>query len=121
MTISPFIYRSFLIKTLIDNLLYCSGNFKSWSELKTEFKPVENLYFSGMQLINSIPLDWRNIIKNNCISTNLLLLNHHLVKKNNLISLDKLHFQELCNMLVYISAHKLMFQLFFKIYFKSKI
>ena len=121
MTISPFIYRSFLIKTLIDNLLYCSGNFKSWSELKTEFKPVENLYFSGMQLINSIPLDWRNIIKNNCISTNLLLLNHHLVKKNNLISLDKLHCQELCNMLVYISAHKLMFQLSFKIYFKSKI
>ena len=34
-----------------------------------------------MQLINSIPLNWKNIIKNNCSSSNLLLLNHHLVKK----------------------------------------
>ena len=47
-----------------------------------------------MQLINSIPLNLRNIIKNNCSSINLLLLNHHLVKNNDLISLDKLYFRE---------------------------
>ena len=36
----------------------------------------------------------------------MLLLKHHQGKKNNLISLDKLHRQELYNMLVYISPHK---------------
>ena len=76
----------------LDNLLDGSGNFKSWNELKTEFNLAGNLYFSWMQPINSMPLNWRNIIKNNCSSTNVLLLNHHLVKKNNLISLGKLHY-----------------------------
>ena len=72
-----------------------------------------------MQLINSIPLNWRNIIKNNCSSTNLLLLNHHLVKKNNLISLDKLHCQELYNILVYISPHKPTSQIYFENLFRE--
>ena len=89
----------------LDNLLDGSGNFKSWNELKTEFKLSNNLYFSRMQPINSIPLSWRNIIKNNCSSTNLLLLNHHLLKKNNLISLGKLHCRELYNLLVYIHVY----------------
>ena len=68
-----------------------------------------------MQLINSIPLNWKNTIKNNCSGTNFLLLNHHLVKKNNLVSLGKLHFQELYYyMLVYISPHKPTPQLYFE-------
>ena len=88
----PVYLQSFADKNVnfLDNLLDGSGNFKSWKELKTEFNLPDYLYFSWMQLINSIPLNWRNI-KNNCSSTNLLLLNHDLVKKNNLISLYKLH------------------------------
>ena len=88
----PVYLQSFADKNVnfLDNLLDGSGNFKSWKELKTEFNLPDCLYFSWMQLINSIPLNWRNI-KNNCSSTNLLLLNHDLVKKNNLISLYKLH------------------------------
>ena len=99
----------------LDILLAVSGNFKSWNELKAEFNLADNLYFAWMQLISSIPLNWRNIIKNNCFSTNLLLRNHHLAKKNNSISLDKLHCQELYNMLVYISRHKPTSQLCFEI------
>ena len=105
---------------LVDS--FCPGNFESLNELKTEFSLAHNLHFPWMQLINPIPLNWRNIIKNNCSSTNLLLMNHQLVKKNNLIiSLDNLHYQELSNMLVYISPHKPTYQLNFKICFKSKI
>ena len=44
----------------------------------------------------------------------MLLLNHHLVKKNNLISLDKLHCRELYNILVYISPHKPTSQIYFE-------
>ena len=52
-------------------------------------------------------------------STNLLLLNHHLVKRNYLISLDKLHCQELYNILTYISPHKLTLQLHFENLFEE--
>ena len=60
-----------------------------------------------MQLINAIPLNWKTIIKHNCSSANLLLLNHHLIKENNLISLDKLYCRELHNIYnVYTFPHK---------------
>ena len=71
-----------------------------------------------MQLINFIPLNWRII--NNCSSTNLFLLNHHLAKKNNLINPDKLHSHELYNMLVYISPHKPTSQLYFECFFREQ-
>ena len=48
------------------------------------------------------------------------LLNHHLVKKNNLISLDKLHCQELSNMLVYISQDKRTSQLYCENLFRKQ-
>ena len=70
--------------------------------------------FLGMQLINAIPLNWKLIIKHNCSSANLLLLNPYLIKKNNLISLDKLHCREPYNILVYTSAHKPTSQVYFE-------
>ena len=48
-----------------------------------------------MQLIYSIPQKWKNAIKNNTISQNLLFLNHHLMKCNILLSLEKLNSKEL--------------------------
>ena len=47
-----------------------------------------------MQLIHSIPQKWKNIKINN-ISENLLFLNHQLIKRNILLSLDKLNSKEL--------------------------
>ena len=85
----------------LGNLLDGSGIFKSWNELKAKLNLADNLYFSWLQLINSIPLNWRNTIKNNCSSTNLLVPKHHLVKKNNIKSIDKFYFQEICNMLIW--------------------
>ena len=54
-----------------------------------------NLYFKWMQLIHSIPQKWKNTINNNRISENLLFLNHHLIKCNILLSLEKLNSKEL--------------------------
>ena len=73
-----------------------------------------------MQLINAIPLNWKTIIKHNCSSASLLLLNHHLIKKNNLISLDKLHCRELYNILVYTSPHKPTTQVYFDNLFREQ-
>ena len=104
----------------INNLLDCLGNFKSWNVLKTEFKLAEILYFSWMQLINPVLLNWKTIVKQNCSSANLLLLNHHLIKKNNLISLDKLHSRKLYNVLVYTSPHKPTSQVYFENIFREQ-
>ena len=105
----PVYLQSFADKDFdfLDNLLDGSGIFKSWNEIKAEFNLADNLYFSWLQLINSIPLNWQNTITNNCSSTNLLLPKHHLVKKNNLISIDKLYFQELYNMLTWSPRRQL--------------
>ena len=88
--------------------------------IKTDFKLADSLYFSWMQLINAIYLNWKTIIKHNSSSANLLLLNHHSIKKNNLISLYKLHCRELYNMLVYISPHKSTSQVYFKNLFRKQ-
>ena len=48
-----------------------------------------------MQLIHSIPQKWKNTINNNRIPENLLFLNHHLIKCNILLSLEKLNSKEL--------------------------
>ena len=98
----------------MNNLLKCLGNFKSWNVLNTEFKLADSLYFSQMQLINAIPLNWKTSLKHNCSSRNLLLLNYHLIKKDNVISLDKLHSRELCNILVYTFPHKQTCQVYFE-------
>ena len=68
-----------------------TGNTEEWMKLKHEFNLNNNLYFKWMQLIHSIPQKWKNTIKNNRISENLFFLNHHLIKCNILLSLEKLN------------------------------
>ena len=72
-----------------------TGNTKEWMRLKHKFNLNNNFYFKWMQLINSIPQKWKNTIKNNRISENLLFLNHHLIKCNILLSQKKLNSKEL--------------------------
>ena len=118
----PVYLSSFCDKNVnyINNLRSCLGNFKSWNVLKTELKLADSSYFSWMQLINAIPLNWKLIIKHNRSSENLLFLNHHLIKKKNLVSLDKLRCRELYNVLVYTSLHKPTSQVYFKNLFREQ-
>ena len=73
-----------------------------------------------MQLANAIPINWKAVIRNNCSSADLLLLNHHLIRKNNLTSLDKLHWWELYNILVYDAPHKPTSQVYFENLFRDQ-
>ena len=77
--------------------LNCSMTWKIQEllKLKHEFNLNNNLHFRWMQLIHSIPQKWKITIKNNKISENLLFLNHHLIKCNILLSLEKLNSKEL--------------------------
>ena len=55
-----------------------------------------------------------NWIRRNCSSGDLLLFNHHLIKKNNLISFGKLYCRKLYNILVYTSPQKTTSQIYFE-------
>ena len=65
-------------------------------------------------------MNWKTIIKHNCSNATLLLRNHHLIRKNNLISLDQLHCWELYNILVYTSPHKPTSQVYFENLFREQ-
>ena len=68
---------------------------KSWNDLKNEFKFKQPLYFKWMQLVNSIPSNWKNNLKHsNTYSQNFILLDHYLVKSNSLFSIEKLKQRE---------------------------
>ena len=62
---------------LFDN----NGNVKSWSSIKEEFSFSNISNFKWQQLIYTLPLSWKKI-KETDNTENLLLPNHHLIKKN---------------------------------------
>ena len=86
-----------VIYQLFDN----NGNNKSWSRIKEEFGFSNISNFKWQQLIYTLPPSWKKIIKETDNADNLLLRNHHLIKKNTLIGIDKLNSRQLYSLLVY--------------------
>ena len=82
---------------LFDN----NGNVKSWSSIKEEFGFNNISNFKWQQLIYTLPPSWKKIIKETDNADNLLLPNHHLIKKNTLIGIEKLNSRQLYSLLVY--------------------
>ena len=82
---------------LFDN----NGNVKSWSSIKEEFGFSNISNSKWQQLIYTLPPSWKKIIKETDNSDNLLLPNHHLIKKNTLIGIEKLNSRQLYSLLVY--------------------
>ena len=82
---------------LFDN----KGNVKSWSNIKEEFGFNNIPNFKWQQLIYTLPPSWKKIIKETDNADNLLLPNHHLIKKNTLTGIEKLNSRQLYSLLVY--------------------
>ena len=96
-SIKPIYFKHFSNNNLnyVTQLFDDTGNTKEWLKSKHEFNLKNNLYFRWMQRTHSTPQKWKTTIKNNRISENLLFLNHHLIKCNILISLEKSNSREL--------------------------
>ena len=83
----PIYFKHFTYNNLnyVTRLFYNTRSTKEWGKLKYKFTFNNNLYFNWIQLIQSIPQKWKNIIKNNRMSTNffcrysiiIFFLNHH--------------------------------------------
>ena len=56
-----------------------------------------------MQICHAIPTSWKQTVKGFQVSNDILLLDHHLIAKNRLISIEKLSSKELYNILIFLS------------------
>ena len=76
-------FRYFSDKTLnfVYQLFDNNGSVNSWSSTKKEFDFNNVSNFKGQQLIYAIPLFWKKKIKETDNADNLILPNHHLIKK----------------------------------------
>ena len=80
----------------VNDLIFKNGKFKTWEQIIHEFKIDKNLYFKWIQLVHAIPNHWKKKITENKInSQNISYLNHHLIKSNQIYSLEKLTAKEL--------------------------
>ena len=59
-------------------------NIKKWEELKTEFDLMENEKFLMVQIINALPISWKEILRNYTESINNLVIQDHLLIKKNI-------------------------------------
>ena len=55
-------------------------SFKYWHTVKHEYDLQNNLYFQWMQLINAIPSNWKNIIKQNNDINTFTTTQHHFIR-----------------------------------------
>ena len=80
----------------IYHLFKDDGVLKPWIELKQEFSLNNNLFFKWVQLCDSVPKNWKAILKASSESSdNLIYMDHHLIKQNRLLCLQKLDSKEL--------------------------
>ena len=68
-----------------------------------------------MATINTLHPSWKKIIKETDNADNLLLPNHHLIKKNTLIAIKKLNSRQLYSLLVYTSLYNNISEVFKRI------
>ena len=70
--------------------------------LKDEYHLDNDMYFQWAQLIHAIPQTWKDKIKQNLAKneSNLLVLNHQLIKNATILILDKLTATEIYSVLI---------------------
>ena len=74
---------------------------KNWDELKTEFDLIENEKFFILQITHALPISWKEILRNYTESiNNLVIQDHHLIKKHQILSLNKLNSATLYEILI---------------------
>ena len=84
----------------INQLFTSEGEFKDWNHIKREFQLTNNLYYKFTQISHAIPKKWKQILRENGAKTYVIYLDHHLIKNNLLLSLEKLTSKELYSILI---------------------
>ena len=97
----------------VSDILDDKGNLKTWENIKIQYKISKNSYFKWIQLTQAIPRSWKKeLSQDEGRCRNLLLLNHHLIKNNQLYLVEKLNSRELYSFSIYFKNAKPSFQYF---------
>ena len=92
-----------------------SGKLKNWENFKEEFNLQEKHKFKWLQLTHVIPVQWKScLFQDKGNSFNLAILDHHLIKKNQISALEKLHSKELYIMQIVEGYKKPTSQIYFE-------
>ena len=69
---------------------------KPWDKTKVTYELSDKSYFKRRQIINSVPKTWKKILKENqSDSSNLVLLDHQLLKNNRTLGIEKMNSKEI--------------------------
>ena len=83
---------------VVGQLLKTDGAAKVWKQLQEEYGLANKLNFKWIQLIHSLSKPWiEQIFIDSGNSINLAIQEHHLVKKHQILCLNKLDSKELYN------------------------
>ena len=94
---------------------------KAWLDIKTQFNLSNKQHYLWIQLINAIPKSWEEELRrSNRISDGLSVYDHHLIKRNQIYSLDKCNSKELYCLQISLNNSKTRSQLYFEDLFQSK-
>ena len=96
------------------------GQLKGEQSLKENYLLSQNMKFKWFQLIHALPREWKEAISmHNGHLKNLLIHDHHLIKKNQILCLTKLNTDELYKIQIMIKYKKPASQSYFEKIFKN--
>ena len=104
----------------VGQLFQNNQQIKKWDELKTEFNLIENEKFLIVQITHALPSSGKEILRNYTESiNNLVIQDHHLIKKHQILSLNKLNSATLYEVLIDTNKIKPTSQTSFKTLFSN--
>ena len=85
----------------VGQLFQNNQQIKKWDELKTEFDLIEKEKFLIVQITHALPISWKEILRNYTENiNNLVFQGHHLIKKHQILPLNKLNSVTLYEILI---------------------
>ena len=105
----------------IGQLFNENGMTKAWLDIKMQFNLSNKEHYFWIQLINAIPKSWKEELRrSNHISDALSVYDHHLIKSNQIYSLNKCNSKELYCLQISLDNLKTRSQLYFEDLFQNK-
>ena len=102
-------FTNFSTKSInfVSDLVNENCNFKSWETLKNDYHLDNKLYFQWMQLIQAIPLIWKQKINDSekNVEKSYVVQDHHLIRNTRIIALAKLTAREIYSVLLLSSSN----------------
>ena len=97
-----------------------NGNIKPWEDIKIEFHLEDTQKIYWLQIIDALPKSWKDaILKNKGNAKNLVIFDHHIVRKSQICSFKKLASKDLYLILVDTNTVKPTAQDYFENLFES--